>query len=158
MARFLYRLGLGAFHRRLLVIALWGLVLVGAAVGSAVAPEAEDSATTMPGIESQQAYDLMAKRFPGAASDGATARIVFVAPDGERVTSAANRAVVDGTVAEAAGAGAVASAVGPFAAGAVSEDGGTAYATVTFKETANELTDAEKAPSRTRSTTPARAG
>ncbi|MCX5401384.1 MMPL family transporter [Streptomyces sp. NBC_00102] len=146
MASFLYRLGLGAFHRRLLVIALWGLVLVGAAVGSAVAPEAKDSATTMPGIESQQAYDLMAKRFPGAASDGATARIVFVAPDGERVTSAENRAVVDETVTEAAGAGAVASAVGPFAAGAVSEDGSTAYATVTFKETANDLTDAEKAP------------
>ncbi|MFD6424394.1 MMPL family transporter [Streptomyces sp. NPDC060198] len=146
MASFLYRLGLGAFHRRLLVIALWGLVLVGAAVGSAVAPQAEDSPTTMPGIESQQAYDLMAERFPGAASDGATARVVFVAPDGELVTGSENRAVVEDVVSEAAGADAVASAVDPFAVGAVSDDGGTAYATVTFKETANDLTDAERAP------------
>jgi RND superfamily putative drug exporter len=38
----------------------------------------------MPGIESQKAYDLMQERFPSAAADGATARVVFVASDGQQ--------------------------------------------------------------------------
>lgn len=36
----------------------------------------------MPGIEAQKAYDLAQERFPGALADGATARVVFVAPTG----------------------------------------------------------------------------
>lgn len=52
----------------------------------------------MPGIESQKAYDLMQERFPGAAADGATARVVFVAPGGRKVTAAAEKAAIEETV------------------------------------------------------------
>ncbi|WP_407917965.1 MMPL family transporter [Kitasatospora sp. NE20-6] len=146
MATLLYRLGRGAFRARWLVSLLWGVVLVGVGVGAVTAPPAGDKPTVMPGIESQQAYDLMSERFPQAAADGARATIVFVAPEGRQVTASDNRAVIERTVDEAGHASTVAAAVDPFTAGAVSKDGTTAYTTVTFKEAANDLTDAEKQP------------
>ncbi|MFS4092474.1 hypothetical protein [Streptomyces sp. AF1A] len=51
------------------------------------APETSDERFSMPGIEAQKAYDLADERFPGATADGATARVVFVAPDGQKVTA-----------------------------------------------------------------------
>ncbi|WP_037908349.1 MMPL family transporter [Actinacidiphila yeochonensis] len=146
MATLLYRLGRNAFRARWLVTLLWGVVLVGVAVGSQAAPKAQNETTTMPGIESQRAYDLMDQRFPHVASDGATARIVFVAPDGGKVTAAGNKAAVEKTVDQAGHAPAVASAADPFSSGAVSKDGTTAYSTVSFKEASADLTDADKTP------------
>ncbi|WPB95744.1 MMPL family transporter [Streptomyces malaysiensis] len=98
----------------------------------------------MPGIESQQAFDLINERFPGSAADGAQARIVFVAEDGRQVTSAGSRAAIDQFVSSAANGPQVAQATSPFATDAVSKDGFTAYATITYKVAANDLTDASK--------------
>ena len=42
-------------------------------------------AATMPGTESQQAIDLLEQRLPEA--NGASGRIVFAAPEGERLTT-----------------------------------------------------------------------
>ncbi|MFE5842129.1 MMPL family transporter [Streptomyces niveus] len=143
MATFLYRLGRGAFRRRWSVVLLWFAALVAAGFGAVSAPAADDSGTSfMPGIEAQKAYDLIGERFPGADANGANARIVFVAPDGEKVTATDTRAVIDDFVAETGTGSQVASAVSPFAADAVSEDGSTAYAVVTYKVAADDLTDA----------------
>ncbi len=79
---------------------------------------------------------------PGTAADGASARVVFVAPNGEKVTAADNRAAIEKLVTEAADGSQVASAVDPFTARAVSEDATTAYSTVTFEVTADDLTGA----------------
>jgi RND superfamily putative drug exporter len=98
----------------------------------------------MPGIESQKAFDLMEQRFPGATADGATARVVFVAPSGEKVTAAENKQAIEDAVAELADGAQVASAVDPFQARAISKDGSTAYATVTYKVGAAHLTDASR--------------
>ncbi|KUN76416.1 MMPL family transporter [Streptomyces griseoruber] len=145
MATLLYRLGRTAFRRRWLVTLLWAVILGAVGLGAAKAPASSDDGTSfMPGIEAQKAFDLIGERFPGSSADGANARIVFVAPDGEKVTAAANRAAVDALVKEAAGEPEVVSAVNPFTAGAVSKDGTTAYATVNFKVGASDLTDADK--------------
>ncbi|WP_216587335.1 MMPL family transporter [Streptomyces brasiliscabiei] len=146
MATLLYRLGRTAFRRRWLVVLLWAVILGGAGAGAAAAPAASDDGTSfMPGIEAQKAFDLIGERFPGSDANGATARIVFVAPDGEKVTAAGNRAAVDTLVTQAADEPKVLNAVSPFTAGAVSEDGSTAYATVNYKVKADALTDADKA-------------
>ncbi|MBZ3905496.1 MMPL family transporter [Streptomyces griseiscabiei] len=146
MATLLYRLGRTAFRRRWLVVLLWAVILGGAGAGAAAAPAASDDGTSfMPGIEAQKAFDLIGERFPGSDANGATARIVFVAPDGEKVTAAGNRAAVDTLVTRAADEPKVLNAVSPFTAGAVSEDGSTAYATVNYKVKADALTDADKA-------------
>ncbi|PAK27481.1 hypothetical protein CJD44_04065 [Streptomyces sp. alain-838] len=145
MATFLYRLGRTAFRRRWLVTLLWAVVLGGVGLGAAKAPAAGDDGTSfMPGIEAQKAFDLIGERFPGSEANGADARIVFIAPDGEKVTAADHRAAVDGLVSTAAQGPQVDSAVSPFRAGAVSKDASTAYATVTYKVKADDLTDAGK--------------
>ncbi|MDT7843228.1 MMPL family transporter [Streptomyces justiciae] len=146
MATLLYRLGRTAFRRRWLVTLLWAVILGAVGVGAAKAPAASDSGTSfMPGIEAQKAFDLIGERFPGSSANGANARIVFVAPDGEKVTAAGNRAAIGAFVKEAAAAPQVSGAVDPFAAKAVSKDGSTAYATVNYKVEADDLTDADKA-------------
>ncbi|MEU6198760.1 MMPL family transporter [Streptomyces sp. NPDC047061] len=144
MATVLYHLGRVAFRWRWFVALLWVAVLGAVGLAASKAPAAADEGFTMPGIESQKAFDLMEKRFPGTTADAATARIVFIAPSGEKVTASDNRAAIEKLVDEAADGSQVAGAVDPFQAKAVSKDGTTAYATVSFKAKADDLTDTSK--------------
>ncbi|MEW1722563.1 MMPL family transporter [Streptomyces sp. NPDC093109] len=144
MATFLYHVGRISFRWRWFVTLLWVAVLGAVGFAATQAPEAPDDGFAMPGIESQKAFDLLDERFPGSGADGASARIVFIAPNGEKVTAAKNKAVIEELVKDAADGPQVAGAVDPFQAKAVSADGSTAYATVSFKEVAGDLTDAGK--------------
>ncbi|MFJ8937744.1 MMPL family transporter [Streptomyces sp. NPDC102365] len=144
MATFLYRLGRLAFRRRWYVALVWAAVLAAVGLGAMKAPAAAEEAFSMPGIESQKAFDLMEERFPGTSADGAAVRVVFVAPDGGKVTAAESKKAVEKTVKELGDGSQVASAVDPFQAKAVSKDGTTAYATVTYKVGPEELTDASR--------------
>ncbi|WP_221348478.1 MMPL family transporter [Streptomyces beigongshangae] len=144
MATFLYRLGRLAFRRRWYVALVWAAVLAAVGLGAIKAPAAADEEFSMPGIESQKAFDLMEERFPGTSADGATARVVFVAPDGGKVTAAGNRRAVEEAVTELADGSQVASVADPFTTKAVSKDGTTAYATVGYKVGPSELTDASR--------------
>ncbi|WP_172388086.1 MMPL family transporter [Streptomyces sp. MNP-20] len=142
MATFLYKLGRIAFRRRHFVALIWVALLTLAGVGAASAPTAASSSFSIPGTEAQQAFDLLEKRAPEASADGASARVVFKAPDGEKVTDPDNKAAISKTVgALASGSDQVARADDPFAAKTVSKDGTTAYAAVTYKVTSMELSD-----------------
>ncbi|MFC7886226.1 MMPL family transporter [Streptomyces sp. NPDC057376] len=145
MATLLYRLGRAAFARRWLVTSLWVLILGIAGVGAAIAPAASEDTSFMPGIEAQKASDLIGERFPGGSTDGAYAQVVFIAPDGSKMSAADERATVEAFVSEAADGPHVSSVTDPFQAGAVSEDGSTAYATVNFAVSSSDLTDDDKA-------------
>ncbi|WP_084514476.1 MMPL family transporter [Nocardia acidivorans] len=144
MAKFLYRVGRFAFEKRRLVVVLWLGIMAALVAGAATAPTAPPDTFSIPGTESQQAFDLLADRFPGTKSDGAQARIVFAAPDGQQIGSDANRAAVERLVAEVAGGAQVKGVLDPFQTGAVSKSGSTAYATVNYDVTPNDLTDATK--------------
>ncbi|MFD5461982.1 MMPL family transporter [Kitasatospora sp. NPDC127059] len=140
MATFLYRLGRWAFVRRRLVTLLWVAVLALAGVLAAKAPAAPDDGFSMPGTEAQKAFDLMNERFPGGHADGASARLVFVAPSGQKITAGPSQQAVEKTVAELAHGEQVTGAVDPFKMpGAVSKDGSTAYATVNYSAKAGEV-------------------
>ncbi|MFB7907184.1 MMPL family transporter [Kitasatospora sp. NPDC059146] len=140
MATILYRLGRWAFARRRLVTLLWVAVLALAGVLAAKAPAAPDDGFSMPGTEAQKAFDLMNERFPGGHADGASARLVFVAPSGQKITAGPNQQAVEKTVAELAHGEQVTAAVDPFKMpGAVSKDGSTAYATVSYSAKAGEV-------------------
>ncbi|MFD6421978.1 MMPL family transporter [Streptomyces sp. NPDC060198] len=145
MASFLYRLGRAAFRQRRWILLLWVAVLAVVGFKGITAAAAPEDSSSMPGIESQQAFDLIDKRFPGTEADGASARIVFVAPDGQKVTAADNRAAIEKTIAEAAHGSQVASAADPFETHTVSEDGTTAYSSVSYKVTSHDVTDGSKA-------------
>ncbi|MEE1755247.1 MMPL family transporter [Streptomyces sp. SP18CS02] len=142
MATFLSGLGRFAFRRRGLVVLLWLLALVGAgyAASTAAAPPADTF--SMPGTESQKAFDLLRKKFPDAGADGAAARVVIRAPGAEKITSPARTAQVERLVSDLAEAPEVAGVADPFQAGAVSGDRTTTYAYVTYRAKAAELTDA----------------
>ncbi|MEU3655707.1 MMPL family transporter [Streptomyces sp. NPDC032161] len=143
MATFLYRLGRFSFRRRRLVALLWAVVLAACAFAAAKAPTAPEDGFSMPGTESQRAFDLLDERFPGQSSNSADARIVFVAPEGQKVTADTNRAAVERVVADVAGGPQVKAALNPFdMAGAVSKDGRTAYSTITYDVQSVDLTDA----------------
>ncbi|MFC4117503.1 MMPL family transporter [Nonomuraea zeae] len=136
-----------AFRRRWYVAIVWLAIFGAVAFASTTAGDPPPDTGSMPGIEAQNAYDLMRQRFPGASdsADRATAKIVFVAPDGQKVTDTDNRAVIEKLVAEAsAGSSQVAGAVSPFRAGTVSQDASTAYASITYKVPSKELTDDTK--------------
>ncbi|MFF5427483.1 MULTISPECIES: MMPL family transporter [unclassified Streptomyces] len=145
MATFLYKLGRSAFRRRRLVALLWVALLAVAGVGAATAPTATSSSFSIPGTEAQRAFDLLEERFPGAGADGATARVVFKAPDGRKMTDAAHKAVVQETVAVLkSGSDQIVAVSDPYTTQAVSRDGSTAYVSVTYEVNAMELTDATR--------------
>ncbi|MFD4477511.1 MMPL family transporter [Streptomyces sp. NPDC058471] len=142
MATFLYKLGRLAFRRRHFVALIWVALLTLAGVGAASAPTAASSSFSIPGTEAQKAFDLLEERVPEASADGASAKVVFKAPAGEKVTDPGNKADIEKTVAALkSGSDEVARADSPFRTKTVSKDGSTAYASVSYKVTSMELTD-----------------
>ncbi|MYT72685.1 MULTISPECIES: MMPL family transporter [unclassified Streptomyces] len=145
MATFLYKLGKFAFRRRHFVALIWVALLTLAGVGAASAPTAASSSFSIPGTEAQKAFDLLDQRFPGSAADGATARVVFKAPAGEKLTDAANKADIQDTVsAIKSSSKQVASVADPFAGNTVSKNGEIAYASASYKVSSMELTDDDR--------------
>ncbi|MFJ8075304.1 MMPL family transporter [Streptomyces sp. NPDC096176] len=145
MATFLYKLGRSAFRRRRLVALLWVALLAVAGFGAATASTATSSSFSIPGTEAQKAFDLLEERFPGGSADGATARVVFKAPEGEKMTDAGPKAEVDKAVSELkAGSTQIATVNDPYTTKAISQDGSTAYVSVTYKVNSMELTEATR--------------
>ncbi|MFF3677006.1 MMPL family transporter [Streptomyces sp. NPDC002120] len=147
MATFLYRLGRGAFRRRGLVALLWVALLFAAGFGAASAGAPTSGSFSIPGTEAQKAFDLLDKKFPGMAADGATARIVIKAPEGAKVTDPGPKAEVQKIVSDlktGPGAAEISSVADPYEVQAVSQDGSTAYASVKYKVSGMELKDATR--------------
>lgn len=145
MATFLYKLGRLAFRRRRYVALIWVALLALAGFGASSAATATSSSFSIPGTEAQKAFDLLEQRFPAASADGATARIVFKAPEHEKMTDAANKAEVDKITRELKeGSDQIASVTDPYTGNAVSKNGSTAYISVSYKVNSMELTDATR--------------
>ena len=139
MASLLYRLGRFAFRRRWVVTGLWLAVLVAALAGAATLSGSTSDAFRIPGTPSQQAIDLLQERFPQASADGATARVVFAAPDGTKLSDPAYRAAITSAVAELGRAPQVASVTDPFATGAVNPAGTVGLAQATYQVAAADV-------------------
>ncbi|MFF5498075.1 MMPL family transporter [Streptomyces aquilus] len=144
MATFLYKLGRLAFRRRHFVALIWVALLTLAGVGAASAPAAGSSSFSIPGTEAQKAFDLLEQRFPGASADGATGRLVFKAPEGEKMTDAANKAAVAKTVTALGDGSEVVSVTDPYKTHAVSKDGTVAYISVKYDAPSMELKDSTR--------------
>ncbi|GAB3141863.1 MMPL family transporter [Micromonospora sonneratiae] len=139
MASLLYRLGRACFRRRGVVIGAWTLILA-AVIGLFATLGGEfDDQFTIPGSQSQQALDELRELSP--ASAGASAQIVFVAPDGTTVTDPRYVGAIAQTVAAAQQAPQVAVVVDPFQAKVVSPDGRAAMAVVQYGVPTQELAD-----------------
>ncbi len=142
MAWYLYRLGRWSFRSRRIVLSFWIGLLLLMGIGSATLSGPTSDEFSVPGIESSQAFDLIKDRTPDAAPDGAQAQVVFQAPEGQRLDDATNKPLVEETLA-AIDSPSVLAASDPFA-GTISEDGRTAYSSVTYSKNSIELTDADR--------------
>jgi RND superfamily putative drug exporter len=142
MAWYLYRLGRWSFRRRRVVVSFWIGLLILMGVGAGTLSGKTSDEFTIPGIESIDAFDLIKERTPDAAPDGATARIVFQAPEGEQLSSAKYQSAIDESLSSIDSPNVVA----PLDASALttSEDGRTGFATVSYAKQSVELTDADK--------------
>ncbi|GGN46098.1 hypothetical protein GCM10010109_80960 [Actinoplanes campanulatus] len=117
----------------------WLTILGGAIFAGLTAPAAPADDFSMPGTESQQTFELLQERFPGLIAESAEARVVFVAPDGQQVTSEPYKSVIDTAVAQLGQGGQVDRVDDPFESHAVSDDKTAAYATVTFEVAASSV-------------------
>ncbi|MFF4752566.1 MMPL family transporter [Streptomyces sp. NPDC002514] len=144
MATFLYTLGRLAFRRRHFVALIWVALLALAGAGAASAPAAGNSSFSIPGTEAQKAFDLLDQRFPGMSADGATARVVFKAPSGGKMTDRGNKAAAERTVRELRDGSEVVSVTDPYTGKAVSKNGTIAYASVKYRVSGMELKDSSR--------------
>ncbi|MFB6819908.1 MMPL family transporter [Streptomyces sp. NPDC056347] len=143
MAPFLHRIGRGAFRRRWPVLLLWVLLL--GAVGAATAGSGGSAGEniTLPGTEAQKAFDLLGEKFPTANAEGASVRVVFKAPDGEKLTGTRQTEVTRLLKDVRGSSSQIAQVTDPFRTGAISADRSTGYAQVTYRAKAGDLTDGD---------------
>ncbi|MFF3707492.1 MMPL family transporter [Streptomyces phaeochromogenes] len=130
MAVLLHRLGHGAYRHRKLVLGIWLFVLAALITCVGVFGGKLDDRFSVPGTESQRALDSLSKTLPEAS--GASAQIVFTAPEGHRVTEAPYTAAIAQAVAEAERAPQVSEVVDPRSSGAVSGDRTTAIVQIQY--------------------------
>ncbi|GLH99818.1 MMPL family transporter [Phytohabitans aurantiacus] len=145
MASFLYRLGRLAFRRRRWVAGAWLAVLAAALIGAFALSGPTQDSFSIPGTQSQKAIDLLAERFPQASAGGATARVVFAAPDGQTLSKPAYKAAVEKAVADLEQAPQVASVSDPFSSGAVNQAGTIGFAEATYQVPGDDVSDAARA-------------
>src|SRR3954471_7882342 len=140
MARLLYRLGSLSHRHRLLVAAVWLLVLVAGGAGAATLAGETSNAFSIPGQESTTALDRIQEEFGSAG--GTTARVVVAAPDGETLTTPQNAAAVGTLVTALSALPGATSASNPLdpAAPAVNAAQTTGYSTVTYSVGPGEVT------------------
>ena len=92
MATYLHRLGGWSFDNRRKVLLGWIAVLAAVVFSASAFSGTFSSKFEVPGTESQQAQDLLNEKYPGAGD--ASARVVYVAPQGETVNDAQNKAAI----------------------------------------------------------------
>ena len=144
MAKYLYRLGRASFLRRRLVVGVWLLLLVASVLGAALLSQPTSSSFSIPGTEAQAALDTLQERFPALSASGATARVVFAAPDGETLQDPVNAAAVAEVMQQLREQPNMAFASEPLEVGSVSPDGGTSFSQVTYLVSAIELDEDDR--------------
>ncbi|WP_338895938.1 MMPL family transporter [Streptomyces sp. TG1A-60] len=130
-------------QRRLVTVLLWLLAFAGTAAGAAAAGAAYSNDYKTPGTESSRATDLLSEGFPGISGDSAT--VVWHTGEGS-VRAAAVEQTMTRTLDEIADLPGVTAVTDPYdgaGAGRISEDGRTAYASVTFDEPAGDVDKAQ---------------
>ncbi|WP_234010664.1 MMPL family transporter [Streptomyces sp. SPB074] len=121
---------------------MWLLLLV-VAVGLGTTLSGKLSTEfSVPGIESQEAQDLLKEKFPEAA--GGTARVVFEAPKGDTLTDKKEQRAIAATLKKVAAVPGVLQVSDPAKTGTVSKDRTIAYADAVFGKPAQDVPQSAK--------------
>lgn len=142
MATLLYRLGKASYRRWGRVILAWVIALLAVlGAGLTVGGQTEEE-FSIPGSESQDAFNRLEAVFPSFA--GASAQVVLVAPEGTRLDSPSNREVIEQLADTIAAQPGVENATTPFdefAGEALSDDARYAFIQVGFEMSSPEVSD-----------------
>src|SRR6185437_8276319 len=112
MSSLLYQLGRAAFRARRRVLAVWLAALVLLLGGAALLSNGTDNTFSIPGTESQEAQDALARTFPQVS--GTSAQLVAVAPKGTDVHDPSFQSAVESSAAAIAKIPQVTSASSPY--------------------------------------------
>jgi RND superfamily putative drug exporter len=128
-----------AFRHRRLVLAIW-LLAAATAITLGVASGGKTNDTfTIPGTESQQVADLLKQEIP--ALSGGQTQVVFAAPAGGNVASAADQSAVAAALARIKTVPQVISVSDPYTANAVSPDHRIALSQVQYNADPTDVKD-----------------
>ncbi|MDX8054261.1 MMPL family transporter [Lentzea sp. BCCO 10_0798] len=143
MAKLLYKLGMGTYRRRLPVVLIWLLVLIGSGVGAFTLGGETSNSMSIPGQESTTALERIQEKF--GSGETASAKVVVQAPDGQKLPQHV-KAITDLVADESALKG-VRSATNPLdpAAPSVNRDVNVGYSTVTYDVKPGEVTAEQRA-------------
>ncbi len=136
MSRALHRLGRFAVRRRGIVLLGWLIAAALLWTGVTAADGGYSDNFRIPGVESQQALDVLMERFPEAA--GGNAQVVVHSPEGD-LDEAAEAGALDDLVGRLGDLPHVETVLDPAATGLVSEDRTTAMVRVQYTEEPREL-------------------
>lgn len=147
MATWLYRLGHLCVRQRRRVLATWLVLLIGVGVASAALGGETTDEFSLPGTESQEAFDLLEERFP--VQGGSSTRVVFAAGADMAVTDAEATQAIDEVFQTLGTVEGVSLAVAPAPERGISQDGSVAFGEirypVSFLEVEDSTTDAVEA-------------
>lgn len=159
VASLISRIGLGSFRGRRWVLVAWVALLVAVFLASITLHQQESNSFSIPGTQSQQAMDLLTAKFPQAS--GASAQVVFEAPQGATLNDPAVKTALLATLhaacwASGSGQGLTVPSLAcnqpqvvyvsdPYIGPTISPDGTIGYATVAFKVPATEISNEAKA-------------
>ncbi len=145
MSSLLYSLGRWASRARFLVLGVWLAILALLGTGALLFSQGATGAITIPGTESQAAIDTLGRTFPEVS--GSSARIIVVAPEGQKVTDAVYKTAISEAADHLAGLDQVAGVSTPFAAQAatgLSDDQRAALITVQIQTEVSSVPAAVK--------------
>ena len=145
MSTLLHAIGLWATRAKWLVLATWIAILAILGIGAGLFSQGANAPITIPGTESQEAIDTLARTFPEVS--GTSATIIVVAPDGSRADAAAYREALTDAADELKGLPDVNAVSYPFAEQAPSElsqDGRAALLTIQIADAQSDVPDATK--------------
>ncbi|MGI5458168.1 MMPL family transporter [Streptomyces sp. CA-249302] len=130
-------------RHRLVAVAVWLLVLVGVGTAAAVTGSAYSNDYEAPGTESGAATKLLQEGFPGLGGDSDT--VVWHTGSGTVRAADVEQTMTDtlDKIADLPGVASVSSPYDGQGTGRISADGHTAYATVTFEDSAEDIDKSE---------------
>lgn len=140
MSSLLYALGRWAARAKVLVLMIWVGILALLGAGALFFSTGANAPITIPGTESQAAIDALGRTFPEVS--GSTARIIVVAPEGQRVDEAPyDQAIIDAAdeITEFETVLAVSTPFSELGATGLSDDGQAALLTVQLDATATDV-------------------
>jgi putative drug exporter of the RND superfamily len=136
---YLFRLARWCMLHRWIVLLCWVLVAVGVIAAAGISKGTFNSTFTVPGVESQNAADLLQHKIPILA--GGQTQVVYAAKDGGTVTDSAAKAAISESLDKLAHLPQPTSVSDPYTAHSISPNDRVALATVQFSVQPGDVTD-----------------